>query len=59
MVKSCIEHLNKQQQERRLNQVIECKKLSNKFWECSLKNISISECGPKYYKVMQCLDKLR
>jgi hypothetical protein len=57
MVKSCIEHLNKQQQ--RLNQVIECKKLSSKFWECALKNATISECGPEYYKVMKCLDKLR
>jgi len=45
--------------EKRLTQIETCRVLSNKFWTCASKHNTNTECGPEYFKLMKCLEKLR
>ena len=45
----------KKKRERLVNQ---CKTLSEQFWTCAAQNLSNKECGPQYFNVMKCLEKL-
>ena len=38
--------------------VTKCKLLSDEFWNCAANNLSNKECGPQYFNVMKCLEKL-
>lgn len=45
--------------EKRLNQIQTCKELSNKFWDCVNKHNTNTQCGPEYFKLTKCIEKLR
>lgn len=55
-------HKNKQSydliKKKREKLVNDCKILSDQFWTCAAHNLSNKECGPEYFKVMKCLEKL-
>lgn len=45
--------------EQRLKQIQKCRELSSEFWDCAAKHSTNSSCGPEYYKIMKCIEKLR
>lgn len=40
-------------------QIQKCKKLSLEFWTCLEKNRKVRECGPQYYILSKCVEKLK
>jgi hypothetical protein len=50
---------NRKQKEERVKQIEKCRLLSKEFWDCAARNSTNTECGPEYYKIMKCIEKLR
>jgi hypothetical protein len=47
------------QEDETLKQIQKCKQLSLEFWECLEKHKKIRECGPQYYALSKCIEKLK
>ena len=45
--------------DKELKQIQQCKKLSSEFWTCLEKNKKVGECGPHYYALSKCIEKLK
>lgn len=50
---------SKRIREERLKQVEKCRQLSKHFWDCAARNITNGGCGPEYYNLIKCIEKLR
>ena len=48
-----------QEKDKELKQIQKCKKLSLEFWTCLEKNRKVRECGPQYYILSKCVEKLK
>lgn len=41
------------------DEIQNCKHLSFEFWECLEKHKKVRECGPQYYALSKCIEKLK
>ena len=48
----------KQKDSHQSSKILECEKLSQEFWICVKKHNTITECGPSYYYLSKCIEKL-
>ena len=48
-----------QEKDEEIKQIQKCKKLSLEFWKCLEKNRKVRECGPQYYILSKCVEKLK
>ena len=53
-------HTNKIETEKQIN---ECQNLATNFWNCLHKHSHLKEvavnCGPEYFNMMKCIDKIK
>lgn len=42
----------------RLKHIETCRQLSKHFWDCVARNRTKAECGPEYYNLIKCIEKL-
>ena len=50
--------LMKKRSDQYRNQIKECEHLSEQFWKCAKKHNKVKECGPEYYHLSKCIEKL-
>lgn len=51
--------LHKDNNNKDTKQIQKCKKLSLEFWTCLEKKRKVRECGPQYYILSKCVEKLK